>query len=618
MEKHIKKIQILKVIHPGNFLVKILTNEDAVTFSMFVREMNSCLNELQSIGITSYRPAEKDICAALGDDGVWYRVRLTSRVTDHSFMCSKIDDISEFLCNSHRLMTLPRKFLEYPQQVLKCCLWDVHPITMTMELGDKGYQAKQRACEEWDQAATHFMIDQISNSIGCLAEIMKEDSDSVLHLKLYFITTDEEIYFNQKLLEEGYAISLPDLPPLISESAETQQPLDRYQKLLNRNNSSSGQRDNCERVVMDTFRTFGNSPESSIKCTSTPRKFDISPQLPGSVRIQSLLDIGSPPALVRCELSPQHKVSVNGHFSTEKQVAGKGRGLASIFSEKTLDSPSYGQSRSTFVARPVSPQQQFDKGLNFLSEEESFITSNGHDKRDLLASDHDRSLLNSSHAELQFDTKHFLQSSVSSSSSGEKSLTNIHSSSMSHQRSNFAPKLTSSEMQFGDRCTLNSSEKSSSLSNDQSVINLKVSDPNYCKSWVESSPIPESPSLDQTQRLQACSPSSSSSSSYLLSTTYTQYKSQGARPKQPKSSSNRLLEMLVKKHNGNDQTPLLNSSCEREDLLKGILETGPQTVRQDQPISRPFLGVVAHGIGLVPMAIDLADSHFHEDVKKVM
>ncbi|XP_055890738.1 uncharacterized protein LOC106072324 isoform X3 [Biomphalaria glabrata] len=622
MEKHIKKIQILKVIHPGNFLVKILTNEDedAVTFSMFVREMTSCLNELQSIGITSYRPAEKDICAALGDDGIWYRVRLTSRVTDHSFMCSKIDDISEFLCNSHRLMTLPRKFLEYPQQVLKCCLWDVHPITMTMELGEKGYQAKQRACEEWDEAATHFMIDQISNSIGCRAEIMKEDCDSVLHLKLYFITTDEEIYFNQKLLEEGYAISLPDpsitftdLPPLISESAETQQPLDRYQKLLNRNNSSSGQRDNCERVVMDTFRTFGNSPESSIKCTSTPRKFDISPQLPGSVRIQSLLDIGSPPALVRCELSPQHKVSVNGHFSTDKQVAGKGRGLASIFSEKTLDSPSYGQSRSTFVARPVSPQQQFDKGLNFLSEGESFITSNGHDKRDLLACDHDRSLLNPSHPELQFDTKHILQSSVSSSSSGEKSLTNIHSSSMSQQRSNFAPKLTSSEMQFGDRCTLNSSEKSSSLSNDQSVINLKVSDPNYCKSWVESSPIPESPSLDQTQRLQACSPSSSSSSSYLLSTTDTQYKSQGARPKQPKSSSNRLLEMLVKKHNGPQVSSSSSPSKEYPEQSVDLM-----TVRQDQPISRPFLGVVAHGIGLVPMAIDLADSHFHEDVKKVL
>lgn len=41
-------------------------------------------------------------------------------------------------------MKLPKKFLDFPPQMYKCRLWGVQPLSLEIEEGDNGLNAKKR------------------------------------------------------------------------------------------------------------------------------------------------------------------------------------------------------------------------------------------------------------------------------------------------------------------------------------------------------------------------------------------------------------------------------------------------------------------------------------------
>ncbi|KAH9509571.1 hypothetical protein Btru_046197 [Bulinus truncatus] len=222
-----KDIIVIQVIHPGKFLARNLTH-GSENFTSWYRNMNHRLNDIHNSALNHYKPCENEICAALrAEDNLWHRVKITAviqKAQEFIFKCFMIDEGSEFTSSLWRLRKLPLDFFDYPALVSECRLWGVQPVTMQIEIRHDGLQAINRPSQEWDHAAIQYMNQLIEASSGCQAEVVEQDEDSVLHLRLYLHTSQGYICFNDDLVRKGYAChSLEvksvstDLPPLLSE-----------------------------------------------------------------------------------------------------------------------------------------------------------------------------------------------------------------------------------------------------------------------------------------------------------------------------------------------------------------------------------------------------------------
>ncbi|XP_035826123.1 uncharacterized protein LOC101851955 [Aplysia californica] len=210
-------LKIIQVTNPWDFLaVKtrggMTSSQYGDGFEQMMKELHQYFDLTAGQGCNPHKPVQGEICAAQRrESNKWQRVRIEEimkTARGQQARCFAIDDGEEFMTILLRVQWLPSKFKEFPAQVRRCSLWGVQPLSMIVSEADSGLVARNRPCLKWDPSAVLMMRKWANENPECQAGIMDEDSENILYLRLYFQTGSGLVCFNEKLMEEEYAVSI--------------------------------------------------------------------------------------------------------------------------------------------------------------------------------------------------------------------------------------------------------------------------------------------------------------------------------------------------------------------------------------------------------------------------
>nr|XP_006820502.1 PREDICTED: uncharacterized protein LOC102809228 [Saccoglossus kowalevskii] len=114
---------------PAEFYVHVVTSHSR-KLDYFIEEMN---DHYKNLNCDQYMPHVGEICCAnFDEDGGWYRAQVKDIMQKNGSQLIKVfyvDFGNVELVPVTSIRKLDKNFMEFPEQVLKCCLEDVHPLS---------------------------------------------------------------------------------------------------------------------------------------------------------------------------------------------------------------------------------------------------------------------------------------------------------------------------------------------------------------------------------------------------------------------------------------------------------------------------------------------------------
>ncbi|XP_058055027.1 tudor domain-containing protein 5-like [Anopheles bellator] len=185
-------VKVVIASSPNYFIVQPYAN---------AQQLNRMMHELQDFCMQKAQPVRKEnvrqneVYAALNTDGHWYRVSVINILVGptpiHVFFCDfgriGVLDVSA-------LRMLPANFRVLPQQAIKAKLHGVKPL-------HKDWQAED---------AVRFQRLTVDRKFASIVRGIQADeinrAEKLLELELIDVSSEEDIYLNKTLVDEGRAV----------------------------------------------------------------------------------------------------------------------------------------------------------------------------------------------------------------------------------------------------------------------------------------------------------------------------------------------------------------------------------------------------------------------------
>nr|XP_033339584.1 tudor domain-containing protein 7-like [Megalopta genalis]XP_033339585.1 tudor domain-containing protein 7-like [Megalopta genalis] len=185
-------VHVTMAAHPGNFTVQPF--EDKRLLENMMIELQDACRMYDGPIPTSETVRQGKLYAAKHIDSHWYRVCISSIIKEKMVSVYFCDFGDVSVLPLHKLQPLKSQFLKLPYQAIKARLAGIRPVNVDWSVEDS-LRFQELVVEK------NFVSIVVESKADGLSP-----ADTVLGLKLINVSTEEDIYIDQLLVNEGRAV----------------------------------------------------------------------------------------------------------------------------------------------------------------------------------------------------------------------------------------------------------------------------------------------------------------------------------------------------------------------------------------------------------------------------
>ncbi|XP_015587926.1 tudor domain-containing protein 7 [Cephus cinctus] len=185
-------VHVTMAAHPGNFTVQPFN--DMINLQAMMVQLQERCSKYQGSPMTRETVKEGRLYAAKHIDGHWYRVCISNIINEQIVTVYFCDFGDVSVLTLDKILPLTREFLELPYQAIRARLVGIKPTNIDWSVED---------CLRFQQLVVDRDFVSIVTESG---PDRLSPADTVLGLRLIDVSSDEDIFIDELLVDEGRAL----------------------------------------------------------------------------------------------------------------------------------------------------------------------------------------------------------------------------------------------------------------------------------------------------------------------------------------------------------------------------------------------------------------------------